>query len=348
MGYIYIITNKNNDKVYIGQTSRTIEARWKEHLLSSQDEAKRHYKLYAAMNKYGVDSFSIGKIEQCESEKLNEREQYWINRFDSYANGYNMTIGGDGIQTVDTEKIQRLWDSGAAIVDISRETGYATSTVLQRLESHKTFSHEEAANRGVKLSAKAKEKIIYVYNQNGEQIKKFSCAEDASEKIGESVEKIRTWCRKQVPKNNKLYSYEPLTNEQIINCFLHQPNHKAIRQISLDGKELAVYESIQEAIRQTGINNICKVTKGETKTAGGYIWKYVDDNECLVPIKSTQNKRQVAQYSLEGQLIQIYNSITEAAKATGQKSSSNISQVCKGKAQTAGGYVWRYYEENNQ
>lgn len=347
MGYIYIITNKNNDKVYIGQTSRTIETRWKEHLLSYQDEAKRHYKLYAAMNKYGVDSFSIGKIEQCDFEKLNEREQYWISRFDSYNNGYNMTIGGDGTQTICAEKIQELWDNGMAIADISRETGYATSTILQHLENYKTFSHKESISRGRKLSSKAKEKIVYVYNQNGEQIEKFSCAKEASKKTGESVEKIRVWCRKQVPKNDKLYSYQFLTKEQIIDCFLHQPNRKAIKQYSLDGKELAVYESIQEATRQTGINNIYKVAKGEIKTAGGYIWKYVDDNNYLIPVKGVQNKRQVAQYSMEGQLIQVYNSITEAARATGQKNSSNISQVCKGKAQTAGGYVWRYYEESS-
>lgn len=347
MGYIYIITNKNNDKVYIGQTSRTIEERWKEHLLSYQDEAKKHYKLYAAMNKYGIDSFSIGKIEQCDLEKLNEREQYWINRFDSYINGYNMTIGGDGIQTVCVEKIQTLWNSGAAIIDISRETGHATSTVLQHLKEYKTFSHEEAVNRGVKLSAKAKEKNVYVYNQRGEQVEQFSCAEEASKKIGEPVEKIRTWCRSESLKNGKIYSYQSLTKDQIIKCFLHQPNRKAVKQFSLDGKELAVYESIQEAIRQTGINNISKAAKGEMKTAGGYIWKYVDDDKSLVTVKGTQNKIRVAQYSKDGQLMQIYNSITEAAKATGQKSSSNISQVCRGKAQTAGGYIWRYYEESN-
>ena len=47
--------------------------------------------------------------------------------------------------------------------------------------------------------------------------------------------------------------------------------------------------------------------------------KYVDDNNYLIPVKGVQNKRQVAQYSMEGQLIQVYNSITEAARATGQK-----------------------------
>lgn len=299
------------------------------------------------MNKYGIDSFSIGQIEECESEKLDEREKYWIGRFDSYSNGYNMTVGGEGIHLVCISKIRELWDKGAAIADISRETGYATTTILQYLKDYKGFSHKEAINRGVALSAKAKEKTVYVYDQNGKQIEKFPCAEKASEKTGEPIEKIRVWCRKQVPKNGKLYSYQSLTKEQAIEYFLHQPNRKAIKQFTLDGKEVAIYESIQEAIRQTGINNIYKVAKGEMKTAGGYIWRYIDDNNYPKPVKGAQNRLRVAQYSKDGKLIQIYNSITEAAKATGQKSSSNISQVCKKGRGTAGGFVWRYYEESN-
>lgn len=299
------------------------------------------------MNKYGINSFSIEQIEECESERLDEREKYWISRFDSYSNGYNMTIGGEGTCLVCISKIRELWDKGAAIADISRETGYATTTILQYLEDYKGFSHKEAINRGVTLSSKAKEKTIYVYDQNGKQVEKFTSAENASERIGEPVEKIRVWCRKQTPQKGKLYSYQLLSKDQVIEYFLHQPNRKAIRQFSLDGKEVAVYESIQEAIRQTGINNIYKVAKGEMKTAGGYIWKYIDDNSSVVPIKNVQNKLQVAQYSKDGQLIQIYNSITEAAKATGQKSSSNISQVCKNGRGTAGGFVWRYYEKSN-
>lgn len=347
MGYIYIITNKINDKVYIGQTSRTIETRWKEHLLSYQNESKKRYKLYAAMNKYGAESFSIEKIEECSADKLDEREKYWIQKFDSYNNGYNMTIGGEGIQIVQTERILKLWEKGMAIADISRELGYATSTILQYLEDSVTFSHMEAVNRGKKLTSRAKEKAVYLYNRQGNQIDFYSCAKEASTNLNEAVEKIRVWCREETPRDNIVYSYQLLSKEQVIDRFLHQPNHRAIRQFSLDGKEIKVYESIQEAIRQTGIANIYKVAKGELKTAGGYIWKYVDDSSAVVPIKNTQNRLQVAQYTKSGELLQVYNSITEAAKATGQKSSSNISQVCKGKAQTAGGYVWRYYEESN-
>ena len=36
------------------------------------------------MRKYGIDNFSIQKIEEVPDEKLNEREQYWIEHYDSF------------------------------------------------------------------------------------------------------------------------------------------------------------------------------------------------------------------------------------------------------------------------
>ena len=60
-GYIYKITNLINQKAYIGKTTSTIEKRWKEHC---QDYKRRQYEkrpLYDAMNKYGIENFSIEK-----------------------------------------------------------------------------------------------------------------------------------------------------------------------------------------------------------------------------------------------------------------------------------------------
>lgn len=346
MSFIYIITNNVNDKVYIGKTDRTIEARWKEHQAARKENSKKHYKLYAAMNKYGFENFSIGKIEECAVEKVNEREKYWIKRFDSYNNGYNMTLGGDGTSSVNEQKILELWDSGLAIADISRETGYATKTILQRLTLYENYSQEESLSRGKTLSSEAKYKNIYLYNSDGNGIEKYKNAQELSEQKQIKVEKIREWCRNNSIREGLLYSYELLSPQQVIDIFLHQPNQKGVRQYNLQGVLVGTYKSINEAMRQTGINNISQAAKDNIKTAGGYIWRYIDDNQETYFPKNTQNKKRVAQYSKSGQLIQIYDSITQAAKATGQKSSSNISQVCKGKAATAGGFIWRYYEES--
>ena len=56
MGYIYKIVNKINNKVYIGQTTRTIDIRWKQHL-NNINHVDTH--LYRAMKNYGPENFSI-------------------------------------------------------------------------------------------------------------------------------------------------------------------------------------------------------------------------------------------------------------------------------------------------
>lgn len=56
-------------------------------------------------------------------------------------------------------------------------------------------------------------------------------------------------------------------------------------------------------------------------------------------------KRSVSQFEKTGKLIKNYESATVASKETGIFSSS-ITLACKGKYKTAGGYIWKYYEEN--
>lgn len=95
-GYIYKITCLVNNKIYIGQTTRDITIRFKEHI---RDSTHFDYPLYRAMQKYGTNNFIIELIETCQADELNIREQYWIQYFDSVAwhnKGYNGTIGGDG------------------------------------------------------------------------------------------------------------------------------------------------------------------------------------------------------------------------------------------------------------
>lgn len=92
-GSIYIIHNSINDKKYIGQTSRTVEVRWKEHLQEAQN-LDCHYTIYNAMRKYGVENFWVEEIEKCETKDLDEREKYWIKYYNSFKKGYNSTLRG--------------------------------------------------------------------------------------------------------------------------------------------------------------------------------------------------------------------------------------------------------------
>lgn len=97
---VYKITNKNTNKVYVGKTKGTIDNRFKKHKRNAKDKINRY--LYDSMNHHGFDAFSIEEIEECDNEDiLNEREKFWIKEFDCfYPNGYNMTRGGDGGNTL--------------------------------------------------------------------------------------------------------------------------------------------------------------------------------------------------------------------------------------------------------
>lgn len=85
---IYKITNLINNKSYIGQ-SIDIKRRWSEH------RARRGTNpIYKDMEEFGLDNFSFEILEECQQDKLDEREIYWIQKYDTYYNGYNRTLGG--------------------------------------------------------------------------------------------------------------------------------------------------------------------------------------------------------------------------------------------------------------
>lgn len=92
---IYKITNLVNGKSYIGQ-SICIEDRWnKEKARAFRPTYEKYHKtLFCAFRKYGLDNFSFEILEECPAEQLNKREQYYVELYDSYFNGYNETLGG--------------------------------------------------------------------------------------------------------------------------------------------------------------------------------------------------------------------------------------------------------------
>jgi group I intron endonuclease len=93
-GIIYLITNKENSHKYIGQTTKTMNKRWQEHI--SESTRMSSAPLHRAFRKYGVHKFTIKQIDECNVSLLDEREEYWIKHYNTFESvgGYNATSGG--------------------------------------------------------------------------------------------------------------------------------------------------------------------------------------------------------------------------------------------------------------
>lgn len=76
--------------------------------------------LYGAMHKYGFENFFMEKITECPIEDLNEMEQFYIKKYDTYNNGYNLTLGGDGTKTLDLDERE--------VINKYKECGFITDT----------------------------------------------------------------------------------------------------------------------------------------------------------------------------------------------------------------------------
>ena len=94
---IYKITNQINGHSYIGLSTH-IEDRWDYHKDPYNWNREKDKALYIAIKKYGIDNFSFEILEECSPEELSEKEKFYIAKYDTFYNGYNMTAGGEDNQ----------------------------------------------------------------------------------------------------------------------------------------------------------------------------------------------------------------------------------------------------------
>lgn len=119
---IYKITNIVNGKVYIGQSQNSFNKRYDrkgegaervflQHKAAKERGDSYNIHLYNAMEKYGVENFTVEIIEQCKTvSKLNSREKYYIKLYNSADPdfGYNVQLGGGSRQYTTKMKKQKI------------------------------------------------------------------------------------------------------------------------------------------------------------------------------------------------------------------------------------------------
>lgn len=226
MGNIYKITNKINNKVYIGQTKQTVEARWKRHLQCAKSKVNRY--LYNAMNHYGYDNFVLEVIEQCDDTLLDEREKYWIQYYNSFNNGYNMTLGGGGGNTWTNNPHKELTIERIKNTKIKNGT-WRKPTCLGKPSPNKGKHYNLANEEEIFNAIKAGESISFICEKYN--ISKSTIYNWCKNKFNQSYGEIR---EKPVDRKEREYSEETKKRLSKIRSdnFLKEknPNYKNINK----------------------------------------------------------------------------------------------------------------------
>lgn len=288
MGYIYKITNLVNNKIYIGQTIQPIEKRWEQHIKSSykKNNDSKKYAIHYAIQKYGKGNFSFTVIEQVENSLLNMREEYWIKELNTFIDnhcGYNMTYGGEGRKTTNSQIILDLWEQGYTITEISQKSGYSRSTCSIHLKNN-GITCQELLQRREKYNSKKFSKTIYQYSLKGEFIQEWNSLAEVKHQLNFEQSLLSLCINGKV---RTAYGYLWVDDKNLItqaiqnyNSLKYKKNRK-VQQILLNDTIIKIWDSAELAGRSLNIDpsaiRRCCQNNPKYKTAKGFKWKYLEE-----------------------------------------------------------------------
>lgn len=154
---VYVITNTNNTKIYIGETTN-LESRFIEHLrrLLSNRHVNEH--LQNAVNLYGIDSFTFDILEFCDSIDTKKKEHYWVSHLHALdkTKGYN-------IKPTDPNKVNlRSAETSKKIYETKKrkaeERGYwhSKEAIEARKATRKGYTHSEETKTKIGKTSKGR------------------------------------------------------------------------------------------------------------------------------------------------------------------------------------------------
>ena len=251
-GYIYKFTSPSG-KSYIGQTYQNPNRRKEQHRYSAE-KSNIKTKFYDAIRKYGFDSFDFSIIKTIVGEKdtikaeLDQLETYYIGKYDTYQNGYNMTIGGDTSGKTCGKQISSYDKEGNYIATF--ESTYEAARTLGRMEAVSSIRGCAKNEHGTALGFQwrygdcvenigpviykerqiirkegkdnHRSKKVYQYSKSGELIHIWNAALEAEREEGFSsieISNAATGKKEHYGKKGQkryIWSFEELTKEQVI------------------------------------------------------------------------------------------------------------------------------------
>lgn len=300
-GYIYKVCNDiHPELVYIGQTIQKINYRWDNHLSDTRNNTYS-CALHNMIRKYGAEHFTVEELEKysCKTKKeliskLNEREIYNIELYDSYHNGLNCNSGGDNREQ--TGKLVDQYDFDGNLI--------ATYKSIQDVRN--VLNNPSAIYAC--CNGKCNCAYGYIWRYHGDSFDKYKLPSDRTKRAVMSHINGEKPIDKYDCLGNKVATYKNVKEAALMNnikvhklvsccsgcgypyidsylyrysCdgFLDKPfyviNPLYIVQLDIDDNIIEIYTSLKDAVERSGIVtrfSIAKYCFTGDYVEGGYKW----------------------------------------------------------------------------
>ena len=270
---IYMIQNKVNNKMYIGQAV-DIEKRWRDHRRNLTNRCNENRHFINAWKRDGEENFEFTILLECEESDLNMYEEYYIFELMTYDPrvGYNKNYGGkSGRPTKETKRKLSEAKKGKQLSEEHKrklsesQRGKQLSEETKRKISEANKG-ENNPNYGTQLSEETKRKI-------SEAKKDKHHSEETKRKMSEAQK------GKQLSEEHKRKISESQKGKQFSEEHKRKMSKPVVQIDSTSNEIVRVWESGIEAERQCGFNNgsISNCCNGRSKTYKGYKWMFLSD-----------------------------------------------------------------------
>lgn len=379
-GYIYKIYNDVNDKVYVGQTIKTIKERWKCHVCDAKNNNDNMI-IHKAMNKYGIDNFKYIEIEKITKssllelkEDLNKMEIYYISKLNTVRPyGYNISIGGGIIETSRVEIDQydlncNYINSFDSIAEASEYTGIPRASI-DKCVSENDISNKSAYGYVFVKKGRSPYQVnettrpVNQFDLKGNFICSYNSIKDASKATNIDSSNIIFCCKKQKYKSAGGYIWrykdEAFTKEEIDSLnnntyILRESIYPSIKQFDVFGNYIDTYKNVSIASQSTNTTqgSIISTCLGKTYSANKYVWRFIDDDFDKYNINYEKNLSKIFpminMYSTNDEFIKQFNSPSDACIFLNAKSISAICNCCNYLSKTSYGYKWFWIFDEKQ
>lgn len=320
-------------------------------------------------------------------DDLDEREIYYIEKYNTLNDnvGYNEVLGD--LVTNINHKIDYRLKNWCPVIQYNMEGDFIRMFETQECLKSFNYNPKEILYLCFFHNCSEDGYLWRLKNYNGEIVKKISKRNKRYKKIYEvdtktgDVIKVHNSLRDVIktypeiaknsihsalndkkPRYGRLWLHEKdMFNEEYISNFITQynrpysekyrkyriSNFPKILQYDLNGNFIRSWDFIKDAQDALGLHNISTACNSNSKTDGGYIWKFQDTDDIPQIINTDEyvNKYKCYQISeITGEILAEYESATDAQRKSENSeirfNFSSISACLRGENLKYKGYIW--------